>query len=142
MHRGGADDGSAVALRHHGARRLLRAQEKSLEAHVEILVPILLAEFEEGLARATVGVVDQDVNAAKPFEKGREHRLDLGAVGNIASEELGLAAHGADQAQSFAGIVVVVQVVDPHVAASFGQSQGNAATDAALAAGDEGFFST
>ena len=66
--------------------------------------------------------------------------LHLGAVRNIAGEKLGVSAHVADQAQGRLRVGIQFQIVDADVTAALCQSQGNAAADAALAAGDEGFL--
>ena len=140
VYRRGADDGAAVALRDHGSGGLLRAEVETLEADIEVGVPVVFAQFEKVLTGAAVGIVGEDVDTVEAGDKGCEHPRDLRAVGDSAGEEFGLAAHGADQAQGLLGVVVVVEVVDADIAAGCGEGQGDAAADAALAAGDEGFF--
>ena len=140
VHRGGADNAAALSLLHHGARRLLTAEEKSLESYVQIQIPVFFAEFQKCLASTAVGVVDQNVDAAEARQELAEHFFDLGGGGNIALEKFGFAALLANQLQGFIGVGIGGQIVDAHIAASFGQGQGDAAADAALAAGDKGFF--
>ena len=59
----------------------------------------------------------------------------------VALSEAGLlAAHVTDQSEGFLCVGVQLKIVDADVTPVFGQGQGNAPADVALAAGDEGLL--
>src|SRR5690606_27491412 len=134
--RPGVDDHAALA---HVLQRELRHPDVREDVRAERLLELLGREVRDvpGLPLER-GVVDQDVQPAELRGRALDDVATVLAVAEVAVERERAATGLADPAHGLARVVVLVVVGDRHVGPLAGERDGDGATDAAVAAGDQG----
>jgi len=132
----GVDDGRAGFKQRH---RGLGHPERRIHIGFVGLVELGGGEVENGLARKLArGIVDHDVETAKVARGVRHQAAAKRFVFEVARDQHGLAAGGADQVGYLARIGFLGrQVVDRHVGALARVGNGGSATDAGVATCDQ-----
>ena len=78
--------------------RGMAAVNRTVQASVDLAMPILGLGLDEAPAECEPRIVDQDVEAAEIFDDLVDHRLDGGKVGDVGLISFDLAAPGRDLA--------------------------------------------
>ena len=118
----------------------LRAEPGAAQVDVDQARPLLVGELEERHDRLDARVVDEDVEAAELFPRLVDHRLDVGALRDVAFDGDRLAALGLNPFDDVFGRLRAFDVVHGDVRAFFGEDFGDAAADAAARTSDERFL--
>src|SRR5690606_13062279 len=99
--------------------------------------PLLVGELEERHDGLDARVVDEDVDGTELLPHAVDHGLDVGPARDVALHGDRPAAAAPDVGSGFLGLRGLADVVDGDVGALLGEDLGDAAADAAAAAGDE-----
>jgi len=68
---------------------VLRHVERARQIDLQDLPPLIRIDVPNGCGGAgDAGIVDEDVDAAKPLRRLGDHRLDLAALANVAKASL------------------------------------------------------
>ncbi len=70
--------------------------ERALQMHIDHAIPIRFAHREDHTVTQNAGIVDQDVETTKGFDRLIDHVLGFAKVGNIAAIDDGFATHFLD----------------------------------------------
>jgi hypothetical protein len=82
---GGVDDRTA-AMPEHQLDLVLHGHERAAQVDRDQAVPFVVADLVNGLDRLLdAGVVEGDVQAAEPLDRGLQRRLELIAARHVAS---------------------------------------------------------
>ena len=117
-------------------------EKHGVDVHVERQPPFLVADIAQILeGRLMRGIVDKDIDAAEFADRPVD---DLPAVvrgPDVAVDQNDLASLSFDKCRHLLGIFVFVEVGDEEVRPLASKGDGDRASDAAVAAGDDGALS-
>jgi hypothetical protein len=104
------------------------------------VVPLGFGEFEQRFPGLDAGVIDEDIEAAELFHDRGEHGFHFGGDADVALDDDGGDAHGADFDSRGFGAFLVRVVVDDDVGAVAGELERDSFANAFASSGDEGDF--
>jgi hypothetical protein len=114
------------------------AQERAVERHVHHGAPFRERHLIDRLLAAQRRVVDEEVDAAEALDRGRDHAVDRGSIGDVGDGGERLAALGDDLGDDGIGLGLIGAGVDDDRGAILRQLQRDGTADVTAGAGDEG----
>ena len=112
----------------------------AFEVDIDDAIPLLVGHVQKRNHRIDGRVVDQDVNPAEFSDQALEHGIDIFALGDVGSQRQRPSPLFTNLLRDRLGARPTARIIDQHIRAFIGQSQGDMAADAASAASDEGHF--
>ena len=120
----------------HVARGGLRYVEDAGEIHGDDLVPFFGSDFEEAVADADAGVVDEHIDAAHGADRFGERGFYLHQVGDVGDDGFG----DCRQLVTKGGAGCGIAVEDADLRTFFEKTRGGGGADSAGASGDQDSF--
>src|SRR5215469_15820059 len=131
------EQNAPVAVLDHRLDQRARQAERPVENHTSDQLPIRVARFGEQLVRPDRGVVDQDVDPAKPGQRPGGQRLDLGLFADIGENRDRLHPEISGLTRDGLRLLLIGARVDHDMRPFAGQLQHGRTADIAPRSGDQ-----